>query len=45
MSKVALINRFPREMARPFKDIIVWDLNEVNQYINSHSKQFMGGVR
>lgn len=33
MGNIALINRFPRELARPFKDKIAWDLDEVNNYI------------
>lgn len=30
---VSLINRFPRQMGRPFKDFIAYDVNDVNDYI------------
>ena len=37
---VNLIERFPRELARPFKDKIAWDLEEVNSYIKRFGSSY-----
>ncbi len=36
ISVVSLLERFPREIGRPFKEGIVWNLDEINSYIKKY---------
>lgn len=37
---VSLINRFPREIARPFKEGLVWDMDDINKYIMKYGHSY-----
>jgi len=38
--KISLINRFPRQLGRPFKEQIAYDLNDVNNYILRYGSSY-----
>jgi len=40
MTSVALINRFPRQLARPFKDGIAYGFDDVSEYIKKYGSSY-----